>query len=490
MFRKKILFALGVLQLCLFKYCHNVQPIPQIDAIGYLTKMLTNFLNNVLHPVLPGVDDSFYCSVETLYAQINLFGDEKTGPKYIELVGTELKLSLRPRGTCRYCCVLKNPRNYMSIYFVTKPKNNTIKLKIIKKKGYLKSKGFNSNIDTIMYIHGFSEHGLGVSAKGVRDAYLSKEKDYNIMLLDWAHLSVFPWYTEAVENSKIVGNILGDFVRFYSNTGELFVDKLHLIGFSLGSHIAGSVGKLLKKEKLSRITALDPAFPQFSLTDTTQRLSTSDAKYVDVIHTDGGIFGFPTSLGHADFYPNGGQQVQPGCEPSQLAENGDLISIVNIAKPSFQEEDDEMMESLSLPVTERKLSKPAKRRALSEKQEQRSKDSNPSPAEIKKKPRRQMDKPFTTNESAQSKLDFAEATTSTMMAVALVIGYEIEPEVPTQLSLFNTTSQSGKPYFTRSRENIDRLNASKSLESSERYVRGLHTLKQESTSLYRPNSRA
>jgi hypothetical protein len=31
----------------------------------------------------------------------------------------------------------------------------------------------------------------------------------------------------------------------------------------------------------------------------------------DVIHTDGGFFGIPWSIGHADFYPNGGVALQP-----------------------------------------------------------------------------------------------------------------------------------------------------------------------------------
>lgn len=42
-------------------------------------------------------------------------------------------------------------------------------------------------------------------------------------------------------------------------------------------------------------------------------LDTSDAEFVDVIHTAGGTAGFYDALGHADFYPNGGTSVQPGC---------------------------------------------------------------------------------------------------------------------------------------------------------------------------------
>ncbi len=42
-------------------------------------------------------------------------------------------------------------------------------------------------------------------------------------------------------------------------------------------------------------------------------LDTSDAEFVDVIHTAGKAAGYYGILGHADFYPNGGTPLQPGC---------------------------------------------------------------------------------------------------------------------------------------------------------------------------------
>lgn len=42
---------------------------------------------------------------------------------------------------------------------------------------------------------------------------------------------------------------------------------------------------------------------------------------MDVIHTDGGFFGFPYSIGHADFFPNGGIAVQPGCVQEEISKN-------------------------------------------------------------------------------------------------------------------------------------------------------------------------
>lgn len=53
----------------------------------------------------------------------------------------------------------------------------------------------------------------------------------------------------------------------------------------------------------------------------TARLSHTDAKFVDVIHTDGGVFGYPWALGHADFFPNGGTPLQPGCVQEESSKN-------------------------------------------------------------------------------------------------------------------------------------------------------------------------
>lgn len=75
---------------------------------------------------------------------------------------------------------------------------------------------------------------------------------------------------------------------------------IHLVGHSLGSQIAGFAGKtfkILTGHQVGRITGLDPAGPCFSHIDDDLRLKPSDAVYVDVIHSNGGVYGLKDPVG-------------------------------------------------------------------------------------------------------------------------------------------------------------------------------------------------
>lgn len=92
-------------------------------------------------------------------------------------------------------------------------------------------------------------------------------------------------------------------------------ERLYMIGFSLGAHVVGVAGHHFPG--VARITGLDPAGPDFEGRPINERLDQTDAKFVDVIHTNYGSiyklhFGYTAPLGHVDFYVNGGE-LQPGC---------------------------------------------------------------------------------------------------------------------------------------------------------------------------------
>lgn len=122
-------------------------------------------------------------------------------------------------------------------------------------------------------------------------------------MVDWETLAASPCYPEAVDYTEFVGQLTGYKIK------EIRPEKTHVIGYSLGAHVAGIAGQINAK-KIARITGLDPATIMFPKDPNTRGLDRSDAQNVDVIHTS--VLGFTTPLGHADFYVNGGR-TQSGC---------------------------------------------------------------------------------------------------------------------------------------------------------------------------------
>ncbi|XP_052895462.1 phospholipase A1-like [Anopheles moucheti] len=164
-------------------------------------------------------------------------------------------------------------------------------------------------------------HGYGGSidfnaTKMIRKAYLRKPNT-NVFIVDWGKLSRLPCYPTAAFNTKQAGECTATFlIGLQANHPEFSTRDLHAIGFSLGAHVLSFTSNALEKSigvKFRRITGLDPALPFFATARPHWKLDQSDADFVDVIHTNAGVYGKIEACGHVDFYMNGGQN-QPGCE--------------------------------------------------------------------------------------------------------------------------------------------------------------------------------
>ncbi|XP_033111044.1 inactive pancreatic lipase-related protein 1-like [Anneissia japonica] len=141
--------------------------------------------------------------------------------------------------------------------------------------------------------------------------------DYNVIRVDWGKGSTAT-YGQATANTRIVGAEISFLIDKFKELYGYTADKVHIIGHSLGSHVAGYAGERQTKPKLGRITGMDPAGPYFEDTDIIVRLDPSDATFVDAIHTDTDPiynigYGIFMQVGHMDFYVNGGTD-QPGCD--------------------------------------------------------------------------------------------------------------------------------------------------------------------------------
>ncbi|CAG0897057.1 unnamed protein product [Darwinula stevensoni] len=148
---------------------------------------------------------------------------------------------------------------------------------------------------------------------------LLKFRDQNVVVLSWFGTSGPPFF-QALANIRLVGVMGAHFLAFLAREVGTPIEEMHVVGLSMGAHLASYIGSALKdmgQGKLGRITGLDPAGPHFEHTDPLVRLDPEDALFVDVIHTDTAplsVFGLGMTqpLGHQDFYPNFGPRI-PGC---------------------------------------------------------------------------------------------------------------------------------------------------------------------------------
>ncbi|GIY06563.1 pancreatic triacylglycerol lipase [Caerostris darwini] len=177
-----------------------------------------------------------------------------------------------------------------------------------------KKSTFDPSTLTRVIIHGFNDNQVLTSwIQRLKDVILDRA-DENVIVVDWTASNQLP-YTGAVANSRVVGAQIANFIKFLYKTMGVSPESFHLIGHSLGAHIAGYAGERL--HKLGRISGLDPAGPFFRNVPEVVRLDPSDAVFVDVIHSDPGVtilegFGSPEDAGDLDFFPGGGNP--PGCD--------------------------------------------------------------------------------------------------------------------------------------------------------------------------------
>ncbi|XP_075224466.1 pancreatic triacylglycerol lipase-like isoform X2 [Lycorma delicatula] len=172
----------------------------------------------------------------------------------------------------------------------------------------IKNSNFNFSLPTKLLVHGWLSSGSTFFAADLKDAYLNAH-DVNVINVDWP---AFNLYTLARLAVKPVALVVAKFIDFLIKDVKVDESSIHLLGHSLGAHVAGIAGKNLKSKSLPWITGFDPALPLFT-DEITSRLDSSDADFVDIIHTSGGFLGIYESIGHVDFYPNGGTPIQPGC---------------------------------------------------------------------------------------------------------------------------------------------------------------------------------
>lgn len=203
------------------------------------------------------------------------------------------------------------------------PRSDTTPTNKLRKRSSSDKPSFKEQMDKLegldslsirVIVHGFGSSCPHVWIYELRTALMAVE-DCIVICVDWERGAALPNYVKAAANTRLVGKQLAMLFKALEAQKGLQMDRVHVIGFSLGAHVAGFAGA--ETNGLRRITGLDPAGPLFEAQHPKARLDSTDADFVDVIHSNGenlilGGLGSWQPMGHVDFYPNGGR-VQHGC---------------------------------------------------------------------------------------------------------------------------------------------------------------------------------
>ncbi|XP_036592016.1 pancreatic triacylglycerol lipase-like [Trichosurus vulpecula] len=252
---------------------------------------------------------------EVCYSRVGCFTDDKPWGGTAQRPFKVLPSSPEDIDTRFLLYTNENPNNYQEIL----PDNVAA----------VKNSNFNTNRITRFIVHGFLDEGEEDWLTNMC-ANLLEVEEVNCICVDWKKGSR-TLYVQATQNVQVVGAEIAYFVDYLKNELDYSPSNVHVIGHSLGSHIAGEAGKR-SNGLLGRITGLDPAEPYFQDTPEEVRLDPSDALFVDVIHTDAAPmipnigFGMSQIVGHLDFFPNGGEEM-PGCQKNILSQIVDINGI-------------------------------------------------------------------------------------------------------------------------------------------------------------------
>uniref|UniRef100_A0A2K6FD72 phospholipase A1 n=1 Tax=Propithecus coquereli TaxID=379532 RepID=A0A2K6FD72_PROCO len=115
--------------------------------------------------------------------------------------------------------------------------------------------GFNMTAKTFFIIHGWTMSGMLENwLYNLVSALQTREKDANVVVVDWLPLA-HQLYTDAVNNTRVVGHSIARMLDWLQEKDDFSLGNVHLIGYSLGAHVAGYAGNFVKGT-VGRITAI------------------------------------------------------------------------------------------------------------------------------------------------------------------------------------------------------------------------------------------
>lgn len=123
--------------------------------------------------------------------------------------------------------------------------------------------GFDLSKPTLMYTGGWSQSSKELWLQEVRKNYDNlhegrSEVHYNLLFFDWSTLS-YSVYGESVSKVPLIAERLARFFEHLRADHNYDLSKLHLVSFSLSTHIIGNAARqLAKQQRVGEIIYMDP----------------------------------------------------------------------------------------------------------------------------------------------------------------------------------------------------------------------------------------
>ncbi|XP_060083640.1 inactive pancreatic lipase-related protein 1-like [Ylistrum balloti] len=214
------------------------------------------------------------------------------------------------------------------LHFLLYTRKNPVRARKLKWNSKRVKGKLNLKRDTIFLIHGWMDSAKNPKFRKMRKT-LIRFNDVNVIAVNWKRGAGHNLYYQSAANTRIIAAMISKFLLRLQYELGYSMEKVHIIGHSLGAQMAGYIGTEVKG--IGRISGIDPAGPSFEGYPPETVLDPTDANFVDILHTDARDlfvlghpgFGAKSRMGHADFYVNGGHS-QPGC-PSTMNQQLGLI---------------------------------------------------------------------------------------------------------------------------------------------------------------------
>ncbi|XP_041978292.1 pancreatic lipase-related protein 2-like [Aricia agestis] len=181
--------------------------------------------------------------------------------------------------------------------------------------------GLNKTNKFVVFIPGFTTDITLHSMNLIRQSF--QNDTYVMILHDPTYTNLFNSnnivanYERAVLYACSIGKGIADVLVTLASNG-ISHNKIHIIGHSLGAHIAGCAGESFEEKtgnKIAKISGVDPIHPCFN--EISNQLRSGQAKFVDTYRCNAYGFGADKSLVDAVFVVNNGK-TQPNCLSSPI----------------------------------------------------------------------------------------------------------------------------------------------------------------------------